>query len=40
MDFTENRTYKRSTKQLFAVNCVIHSAELSAEVRFFLHPNS
>ena len=40
MDFTENRIYKRYTKQLFAVNCVIHSAELRAEVSLFLHPNS
>ena len=39
--FQENRAYKRYTKQLFAVNCLIHSAEGSGTSLFtsFLHPN-
>ena len=40
MDFTENRTYKRSTRQLFAVNCVIHSAEASAIMFITSSPSS
>ena len=40
MDSTENRTYKQYTKQLFAMNCVIHSAELRASVHLFLQVNS